>query len=329
MTAAHGKRRGLRLRAGLPVLAIGAALIVAAPAVAEHDRSLLPPDKDSVILPFDVQDGFILLSGKAVGVCGVFMFDTGTPFEFLMNNTVVPVVLSGEPFPGKAGSGQSFDIHLHDSVGPVAVAGYSIVPAGPVPSGNLRWLTEEFRQDFLGFAGHTLIRDKVMMIDYQAGQITLAHPGAGDLPQTGSIPGAITLTFDAFDGGRPNLPVVHADLAGVPIEVMFDTGTAGVLELTPDARSTLVAAGALKIADNGAALPELAVQGKTVDAWAAELKEGGSNRLTAGYATLSRYISIWDFPGGRITLIPLPSDAGGASSPHRRIVKQGGVPPCP
>ena len=257
-------------------------------------------------LPFEVQDGFILLSGRVAGVTGVFMFDTGTPFPFLLNNTVVPLALSDTPTEGRAGSGQTFRIHRHADAGPVTVAGQDLAQTGPVLSGDLHWLTDEFRSDFLGFAGQPLIRETRMTIDYGRREMTLDRIGPAKAASADLVQGAVTLTFGGFDGDRPNLPFVTAQLGDLPLEVLLDTGTAGVLELTPAARAAMLASGAITVSPEGVALPGLVVQGQGIRAFAAELREGTVNRLTVGHATLSQYRSIWDFPGGTITLIPQP-----------------------
>jgi hypothetical protein len=288
-------------------LALWAAVgLVPGMAQAESALSLLPEGAESVTLPFEVQDGFILLSGQVAGVTGVFMFDTGTPFPVLINNTVVPVALSGTPTEGRAGSGQTFRIHRHADAGPVTLAGQDFVQTGPVLSGDLQWLTDEFRSDFLGFAGQPLIREARMTIDYGTREMTLDRIRPAEAAPADLGPGAVTLTFDGFDGDRPNLPYVTARLGDLPLEVMLDTGTAGVLELTPEAKAALLDAGALTVSPEGVALPGLVLQGQSIRAFAAQLSEGTVNRLTVGHATLSQYRSIWDFPGGTITLIPKP-----------------------
>lgn len=273
-------------------------------AQAESALSLLPEGADSVTLPFEVQDGFILLSGRVAGVTGVFMFDTGTPFPFLLNNTVVPVALSGTPTKGRAASGQTFSIHRHTDAGPVTVAGQDFAQTGPVLSGDLQWLTDEFRSDFLGFAGQPLIREARMTIDYRMQEMTLDRIGPALVEPADLGQGAVTLAFDGFDGDRPNLPFVTAQLGDLPLEVMLDTGTAGVLELTPAARVAMLDSGVITVSPDGVALPGLVLQGQSIRAFAAELREGPVNRLTVGHATLSLYRSVWDFPGGTITLIP-------------------------
>lgn len=275
-------------------------------AQAESALSLLPEGADSVTLPFEVQDGFILLSGRVAGVPGVFMFDTGTPFPFLLNNTVVPVALSGTPTKGRAASGQTFSIHRHTDAGPVTVAGQDFAQTGPVLSGDLQWLTDEFRSDFLGFAGQPLIREARMTIDYRTQEMTLDRIGPAMMEPADLGQGAVTLAFDGFDGDRPNLPFVTAQLGDLPLEVMLDTGTAGVLELTPAARVAMLDSGVITVSPDGVALPGLVLQGQSIRAFAAELREGPVNRLTVGHATLSLYRSVWDFPGGTITLIPQP-----------------------
>lgn len=294
---------------GVPGCALAlwvAASLAPGMAQAESPLSLLPEGVESITLPFEVQDGFILLSGQVAGVTGVFMFDTGTPFPFLLNNTVVPIDLSGTPTEGRAASGQTFRIHRHTDAGPVTVAGQDFAQTGPVLSGDLQWLTDEFRSDFLGFAGQPLIREARMTIDYGTQEMTLDRIGPAKAAPSDLGPGAVTLTFDGFDGDRPNLPYVTAHLGDLPLEVMLDTGTAGVLELTPEARAALQDAGAIKVSPEGVALPGLVLQGQSIRAFAAELSEGTVNRLTAGHATLSQYRSIWDFPAGTITLIPKP-----------------------
>ena len=296
-------RMGVLGRALALCVAVGVGSVTAQ---AESALSLLPEGADRVTLPFEVQDGFILLSGRVAGVTGVFMFDTGTPFPFLLNNTVVPVALSGTPTEGRAGSGQTFRIHRHADAGPVTVAGQDFVQTGPVLSGDLQWLTDEFRSDFLGFAGQPLIRETRMTIDYRTQEMTLDRIGPALLAPADLGPGAVTLTFDGFDGDRPNLPFIRAQLGDLPLEVMLDTGTAGVLELTSEARAAMQDAGEITVSPEGVALPGLVLQGQSIRAFAAELSEGTVNRLTVGHATLSQYRSIWDFPAGTITLIPTP-----------------------
>lgn len=282
---------------------------LAAPhALAAQTLSLLPDQADHVSLPFEVESGFILLPGTVRGVPGVYMFDTGTPFTFLLNNTIIPLELTGTPAPGRAGSGQTFEIYRHDEAGALTIAGQAHARSGPVISGNLRWMTDEFRPDFLGFAGYALIREHEMVIDYQARQIGLYRLGADGRPRVGHpLPAnAITLRFEGFDENRPNLPYVMTQVAGLEIEVMFDTGTSGYLDLTPQGRKTLEAAGAIQTLKNGGVrLPGLTLGGQPAPNAARIIQEAKKNRLVMGYDSLVLYRSVWNYPRGEITLIPL------------------------
>ena len=273
--------------------------------------SLLPDEANHITLPFEMESGYILLPGAVRGVSGVYMFDTGTQFTFLLNNTVIPLELTGTPSPGKAGSGQTFEIYRHDDAGPLTVAGQTHAHSGPVISGTLRWMTEQFRPDFLGFAGYALMREHEMTIDYQTQTIALDRLDADGKPLAARSPlpaDAITLRFDGFDDDRPNLPYVMARVAGLDIEVMFDTGTAGYLDLTPEGRQTLEATQAIRTHANGAvSLPGLTLGGRPAPNAATLIQASTKNRLVMGYASLVLYRSIWNYPRGEITLIPVGS----------------------
>ena len=275
--------------------------------------SLLAPGSRQVSLPFELQDGFILLPAELRGVPGVLLFDTGTPFPLLVNNTVVPLALIGPGSPGAAGSGQTFRIHRHADVGPVSLGGERFAHTGAVISGDIGWLNQIFRASFLGFAGQPLVREHEMLIDYQSRQLSLFRLDAEGRPLAPHTPGregGVTLPFEGFDAGRVNLPYVMAEVAGVRIEVMFDTGTNGSLNLSSEGRRALEAAGALRPAGPGLyTLDGLRLGGQPAPNRFPAPTDGPQNRLTMGYASLALYRSIWNYPRGEITLIPLHQPA--------------------
>jgi hypothetical protein len=285
------------------------ALLAALPAQAASGLSLLPAQADRISLAFELDAGYILLPGTVRGVSGVVMLDTGTPFTLLLNNTLIPLELTGTPSPGRAGSGQTFEITRHDEIGPLTIAGQHLSQTGPVISGTLRWMSEEFRPDFLGFAGYALIREHEMVVDYQAQRIELHRLGADGSRKVAppALPAnAITLRFDGFDDNRPNLPYVMTTVAGLEIEVMFDTGTNAYLDLTPQGRKTLEAAQAVQMLEGGGVrLPGLTLGGVPAPNAVKTIQDAKKNRLVMGYESLVLYRSIWNYSRGEITLVPV------------------------
>lgn len=64
-----------------------------------------------IVIPFHLVNGYMLVESQVNHVKGKFIFDTGTPLNFMINNNLVPLDKDSFVVTGGAGSGQLLDIY--------------------------------------------------------------------------------------------------------------------------------------------------------------------------------------------------------------------------
>jgi len=85
-------------------------------AVRIHDQrrdTYAIPSPAEIDLPFTANQGFILIQGSVDASRGVFMLDTGTPFDFFINRDLVPLPSGEAGASGSASSGQQIVMLKH------------------------------------------------------------------------------------------------------------------------------------------------------------------------------------------------------------------------
>lgn len=252
--------------------------------------------KSPIALPFHNIDGYIMISGSVEGTQGKFMFDTGTPFDFLLNNKKLNLISDEFVSSGQAGSGQPITIfRQQDPVLANLFYGSYWQECLDVKHSDFEFIQKGVSSDFIGMIGSEFVRNKPFSIDYENNEIMIYDT----LPEiTGKY-----IKITVSDG---QLPEFDLDMEGVKIVGYFDTGSLGTLMLTKDAESTLLSSRKLNVTSSSW------VHGEPKNVKIANISEvkyknqdlgcvgpltftnGESNRLALGYSFLRKNKSIWD-----------------------------------
>ena len=262
---------------------------------------------DRLSLPIQITKGYIFVEGQALGQSGVFMFDTGTPFPFLLNNHALPLVLDHSLGTGSADSGQLLTLYRHQEVGPIRLAGTTLGAFGPLNSTDLAFLTHMnkggIRPDILGFAGLPLVANHEFVLDYDAATIEVFRTSASGDALISHVEPQDVVAKLALEYQGKGLPSVALMVEGVAIEGRFDTGTQGTLTLTATARDALEKAGRLRPSGQGYVIEGLICQGVTLSFDTPALQTGARNSMLLGYNLLRHYRSVWNFQQKTLTLL--------------------------
>lgn len=277
---------------------IGATCIVLA-ALVGHLASAGSLD-EAVKLPFSTHDGFILIEGDIDGVRGVFMLDTGTPFQFFANRDFADLP-DGEPVAsGGAASGQRIIVYRHRNPHSITLTGGHRWDLADLRSGDLGFVGSAIGVPFLGFIGLGELRKFIFAIDYEKNVVTL-FPQEPVNPCRTLQPLAVLKFY--FEGEIPRL---QFQIGGMAVDARLDTGAQGGLTLTRETRHQLEASGSLlpSPAANGAKrlIPAAGYQGHIFEF--ADLDDGGDgpDEITLGYAFLRHFCSVWDYRSETVAL---------------------------
>jgi len=277
-----------------------------------HTEILLPTENHRT-LPFDIVKGYIFLSGKVAEQSGGFMFDTGTPFSFLLNNHYLPLKLDHFVGSGKAGSIQGgvtreLKLYIHQDVGTIKLGQIKFMHVGALQSTNLEFMSnmgsDGLRTDNLGFVGMGLFRQYEFVIDYssktldvyrikKSGEPFIAHIDAKDV--------VATLPFRL----AKHMPIVTINIDGIKIEGLLDTGVLGEVTLTPETQRILENSGKLKKQGGYYFLEGLNYGGIALDTKTPSISTGDSNTMRLGYNMLSHYRTVWNYKKQTVTLLKL------------------------
>lgn len=108
---------------------------------------------DRVAIPFMMVREFPFVQGTVNGISGKFMLDTGSREALVFNHHRIPME-NGQPIGSSHfGSGQTYEIALHDQVGPVAIGPLQLSKVTNVASQDASQL-ERITPDFLGWFGY-------------------------------------------------------------------------------------------------------------------------------------------------------------------------------
>ncbi len=288
-----------------------------APAITmSQDSSILDPfvpASGRLLIPFRLKTGYILVDARVNGTPGVFLFDTGTPMTFFLNRALAPLDKGQALSFGKATSGQSFQLFLHDKVKHIEVASrLQFADLGGLRSADFGFVQAGIASGFLGFMGYPLFKPYEFTIDYAAREIAVRRapgPADGDQPPPGASVKIATFSIPTV-GLQPGSMTLQAGDIALP--AYFDSGSPGLLKLTDSDRTSLLAAGVLVPRAKGKgrdrsgpklyALKAVTYQGKafTIDELAVE--SAAADMLSIGYPFLKHYRSVWNADLGTITL---------------------------
>lgn len=241
----------------------------------------------------------MLVGGDIDGRTGVFMLDTGTPFPFLVNRDYVHLPPGKEFARGSASSGQAVVIQTHRGIRSVHIANaYTFINPETVYSGGFGFVAKEVYPYFLGFVGWGLLKDYTFILDYRALEVTLCGQSVGVLPKARVV---AVLKVPA-----PKTPSPFTlKVAGVEIPTLIDTGSPGVVSLTPQTRSKLEQSGVLE-SQNG--VLDVSIRQASYGDYSFSIEhvrigDGTEDLITLGYSFLRRFVSIWNPNEGTVTLV--------------------------
>lgn len=273
--------------------------------------------KSNFILPFHLVNGFILIEGQVVGQKGKFMFDTGTPFSFFLNNNFLSLeknVYFGE---GKTGSGQALTLYIQDSIKHVQLSNQiKFEQLNTIPHADFSFLEKGLVADYLGFIGHGFNKNYLFVIDYDTQNISF-HPVQQDSKtfddnfDKDSI--IVTLHFTSKEDGR--MPEVEFSMGDEKITGKFDTGSQGWLKLTERMKAQLEDAGYLSIDKmdylygtyepyQSCTLKGLRYGNQAfADIHNLKLEISENNEIGLGYQFLKQYVTAWNYADKTILLL--------------------------
>lgn len=261
-----------------------------------------------IILPFHLVDGYILVSAEVNGVKGKFIFDTGTPLDFMINNNLIPLEKNNFLSSGKAGSGQVLDVYRSD-------IDQIKIKHSPLEFKNLKDIThtdfsfmqDSIAPDVLGTIGYDIMKDYVITIDYNR-QVLRLDSLAGNMSDFKRI---ATFRYDN-EGNFPE--VIFTASNGKKIPGYFDTGSQGVIKCTKSFLNELSDDNLIKIHSTGIwygyaveGLKSYSIADLSYNNIDFHLKhlwyiQGNENRISLGYSFLKDYISVWDFKNKSIII---------------------------
>lgn len=258
-----------------------------------------------VVLPFHNVNGYIMISGSVNEQHGLFMFDTGTPFDFLLNNNKNTLANNEFIAAGAAGSGQPISIFRQNKsvlinlfYGAINLEHFSTMHA------DLEFIQKGVSPNFTGMIGSEFLK-KPFSIDYKSQTVTIYDT----LPPIGSE--YIKLSTK----GSP-LPEMQLTIGDVNMTGYFDTGNLGTLTLNKETESTLIESKNLTLESRNALNGEpghfnvanlTGVRYNENNFGAIEelrYELGGDNRIGLGYSFLKEYRSIWDLANDTLYLLP-------------------------
>ena len=270
-------------------------------AISSHASEIEPT---STIIPFHIVDGYALISGSVNGELGRFMFDTGTPFDFLFNNNHINLDRDIFVGAGHAGSGQPISIFRQKkSVFVNLFYGAIENEVTEVKHADFDFIQKGVATDYIGMVGEDFIKDKIFSIDYNSSEIKLYNT----LPE-------IDEKYIKITVNRTPLPQMIAHIGSTNIIGYFDTGNLGTLTLTKNTEMLLTESKYLTIkhakAYNGepgtfsiAKIAEIKYDNHNLGPVEQLLfNSSTSDRIGFGYSFLKKHKTIWDLKNNTIYL---------------------------
>lgn len=272
---------------------------------------------NSIVLPFHLVDGYMLIEGEINGTQGKFLFDTGTPFNFLINNNIVKLNKTDLAVTGKVGSGQIFDIYL-DSLQNVNISNHiNLKNLGSIPHSNFSFVEVGITKDFLGFIGYEFFKNFEFQIDYDHQTITLNKIDKNGNTLSPFILKNTLLTTLAFRTPESKqMPKVNLTFGKDTIITKFDTGNQGDIYLNDSLRDQFIQRGILSEMNTDNWYGHASeTSSKSYDINQVKYKDinlipsrnyrytsSNENQIGFGYQFLKNYISVWNFRKKTIAL---------------------------
>ncbi|MGX5024854.1 hypothetical protein ACWKXN_19975 [Enterobacter sp. UPMP2060] len=191
------------------------------------------------IFPFHLFDGFIFIDGEVNGTQGKFILDTGTPFNFLLNNNFIKLPKNDFYSSGLTTSGQKITIYSADSISNLRIYNNNIGnELKGIKHADLQFIGESITPDFIGFIGAEFIQEFGVLMDFDYQTITIYQE-------------SIDLGLDEYIKikmqGDISKPMFEIYVGGERIAAYIDTGCPGTLVLKEEMKTKLVKLGVLNI----------------------------------------------------------------------------------
>lgn len=266
-----------------------------------------------VAMPIVMVREYPFISGSVAGVGGKLMLDTGMESALTVNDHLVP--FTGGPTIGKGffGSGQTYVVRLAAEISDIRIGGLSYPRASHVVTQDARQL-EGITPDFIGWVGFRAFADHALKLDYRKLRVTFYRDGPADYLKGERI--VAELPFETRK--LPNHPVIPARIGDLAIVTAWDTGQFGMMNISKETKSRLIAAGHLTTSrrkPNTFDLQGLKVNGHLMplirgirvrtepSPSAAALGIGEPDELSIGYGLLHQFKTVWDYRRRRIYLL--------------------------
>lgn len=297
----------------LAALALSSSAIATPPASIESERA--PEVRlvgKTVTLPLVMVREFPFIEGEIAGIKGKFMLDTGMREALVINDHRVPIAGGSKIGTGHFGSGQSFEVRLHEAVQNVRIGDIYYPGVTSVRSQDARML-EKITPDFLGWVGFGYFSGYAMKLDYDRLIATFYQEGSDRFLANETL--VATLPFETRN--LPNIPLLQARIGDLNAIVSLDTGMYGSLNISQKKRQNLLEDGHLKPTRDPDAFDLTGVRLADridVEATAIEVEEGPSasakpvgvtedTELELGFVFLKNYKTVWDYPRKRLYLL--------------------------
>jgi hypothetical protein len=261
-----------------------------------------------MIIPFHLLNGYILIDAQVDQVKGKFIFDTGTPLNFMINNNLVPLDKDSFVVTGAAGSGQVLDIYRSD-IGRIRItqSDLEFKNLKNITHTNFSFMQDSIASDILGTIGYGIMKDYVVTIDYERQTIKL-DSALREMPGLKMV----AAFYYTNEGNYPEVTFTAAN--GRKIQAYFDTGSQGVMKLSKSLFSELSAENLLEVYSTGFCygyaiagfqtwlIRDLSYGNVVFDLKHLAYTPGEENKISLGYSFLKNYISVWDFKNKVIRL---------------------------
>lgn len=278
------------------------ALFLGLPTATQAD--LLSVDGKSRVFPLTLREDRPMVTAEVAGRKGVVMFDIGTPYLLMLNRDALDLPEGQEVARGHAASGQEIVVMRHRAP-EVSLAGEVLALPENLLSGNFGFTRDGLGADFLGFLGLPAVADTPFVLDLDRGRLTLLQAAPEPV---------MALARTRIDPSGGHLPGWPGQVGPFPIRFDIDTGDGGTFYATEETRAALEAKGLLVKAAGGTRLSEVTFGGglfgpisvRVVTAGGPEdMREPARGDLVRlGASFLTRYPTLWDLPGGTITVLP-------------------------
>ncbi|OOQ58409.1 hypothetical protein [Mucilaginibacter pedocola] len=278
-----------------------------------------------VTFPLIMIDVYPFISATVDGVEGKLMFDTGYGTSISLNDNFITLPHKKPKSVGVAGSGQSFNTNVNDTIGEVKFRnGLIYRNLLAISSANYEFLQKNITPDFLGFIGHDLFKGYLFKLDYLHRKATFYKATAERNTSMDFLIGEKVLAVVDFEIRKlVNHPLVKMKIDGVDVVGAFDTGQNGLLQLDPLSEKRLKSKGSVMISDTDSYgdtllnVKNIVMGGKlttslkglvSTDLKSTQIQREKSgiiepNLMNIGYRFLAQYKTVWDYANKKIYIL--------------------------